>query len=89
MYTPRTGEVEELPVAQVQPLGHIFLMTSSNTSVDLKGIMLHEKSQFQVILLVLQWLRICLAMHGDTGLILGSGTQIPHATEQISPHSPT
>jgi len=38
---------------------------------------------------VLQWLRICLEMQGDTGFIPGGGTQIPHATEQISPHSPT
>jgi len=83
------GGVEELPVAQVHPLGHIFLMTSSNTLVDLKGIMLHEISQFQMTSLVLQWLRICLAMQGDTGFIPGGGTQIPHATEQISPHSPT
>ena len=35
--------------------------------------------------LVVQWLRICLAMQGDLGLIPGWGTKIPHATEQLSP----
>ena len=33
---------------------------------------------------VVQWLRICLAMQGTWGLIPGLGTEIPHATGQLS-----
>ena len=39
--------------------------------------------------LVVQWLRICLAMQGDLGLIPGWGTKIPHVAEQLSPHATT
>ena len=35
--------------------------------------------------LVVQWLRVHLAMQGDTGLISGWETKITHATEQINP----
>ena len=39
--------------------------------------------------LVVQWLRICLLMQGDTGSIPGLGTNSPHVTEQLSPHTTT
>ena len=39
--------------------------------------------------LVVQWLRIHLAMQGDMGLISGQGTKIPKAMEQLSPHTIT
>ena len=41
--------------------------------------------------LVVQWLRIHLAMQEtarDKGLIPGQGTEIPHGTGQLSPHVP-
>ena len=37
--------------------------------------------------LVIQGLRICLSMQGDADLIPGQGTKIPHAAEQLSPHT--
>ena len=34
---------------------------------------------------VVQWLRICLAMLGDVGLIPGWGIKVPHVSESLSP----
>ena len=34
---------------------------------------------------MVQWLRICLAMHGDVGSITGRGTRIPHAVGAAKP----
>ena len=39
--------------------------------------------------LLVQMLRIHLAMQGDKGSIPGRGTKIPHATEQLSPQATT
>ena len=34
---------------------------------------------------MVQWLRICLAMHRDVGSIPGQGTRIPHAVGAAKP----
>lgn len=34
-------------------------------------------------------LKNLLCSVGDTGLILGQGTKIPHASKQLSPHTAT
>ena len=39
--------------------------------------------------LLVQWLRIHLAMQGDKGSIPDRGTKIPHATEQLNPQAAT
>ena len=36
--------------------------------------------------LVIQWLRICLEMQGKR-IQSGQGTKIPHALEQLDPHT--
>ena len=39
--------------------------------------------------LVVQWLKICLAMQGNSGSTPGQGTKIPHAMQQLSLHTTT
>lgn len=61
--------------------GHIFLMTSSNTSGS-QGNYVAWKKPISGDFTGAPVVKNLLALHGDTGLILGSGTQISHATEQ-------
>ena len=39
--------------------------------------------------LMIQWLKIFLAMQEDMGLSPDQGTKIPHASEQVSPYAVT
>ena len=62
---------------------------TSFKSIGLSGVRVWNVLKAIQGFLVVQWLRIYLAMQGNVGSIPGRGTKIPHALVQLRPQAPT
>ena len=99
-YRPRSGVVRSHGSSSFSFLRNLYVFHSGctiNSSITFCKIVSELltwndmlKSIISGTFLVVQWLGICLAMPcNDTGSIPGWGTKIPHAMQQLSPHTAT